>query len=362
MSRRPRGPGPEERREDATLMVHTRFYCGVDGGATKTWAVVGDGEGRLVGFGTGGPANYHLVGLEAAMQAVRRAVDGALSQAGLELGALARACFCLAADDSPEDHERIGRALAAMLPESLPFTWDNDSWAGLRGGTDKPWGAVVIGGTSTNSAAKAPDGSRAILRGLGRQSGNPGGSADIAIEAVFWALRMDEGSAPKTRLHGEILKALGLPDYDALIKEHREGGLAFSYRAMGVVTPLVFRLASEGDERAQDVLIRVGRWMGEQTGAVMRRVGIDGLESDVVLAGSVFRGENPLLIDSLTLHLHCFAPRARTRLPLYHPVIGAYLLALEADGLEATPALYEKIEETRDILPEPGPVTPGGLE
>jgi len=343
-------------------MSEARFFCGVDGGATKTWAVIGDAGGRLVGFGAGGPANYHLVGLEAAMHSVKSAVDAALSQAGLGLADLARACFCLAADDSPEDHERIGQALAGMLPGSLPFTWDNDSWAGLRGGTDRPWGAVVIGGTSTNSAAKAPDGSRAILRGLGRESGNPGGSADIAMEAVFWAFRMDEGSAPKTRLHGEILRALGLPDYDALVREHQEGGLAFSYRAMGVVTPLVFRLANEGDERAQDVLIRVGRWMGEQTGAVMRRAGIDELEADVVLAGSVYRGENPLLIDSLTLHLHRFAPRARTRLPLYHPVIGAYLLALEDDGLEAAPALYEKIEETKDILPEPGPALVGGLE
>ncbi len=30
-----------------------------------------------------------------------------------------------------------------MFPEGLEFSWDDDSWAGLRGGTDKPWGAVV---------------------------------------------------------------------------------------------------------------------------------------------------------------------------------------------------------------------------
>jgi len=343
-------------------MSEARFFCGVDGGATKTWAVVGDGEGRLLGFGAGGPANYHLVGMELAMQSVKKAVDGAASGAGVETAGLAGAYFCLAADDSPTDHENIGKALGKMLPDGLEFSWDNDSWAGLRGGTDKPWGAVVIGGTSTNSAAKGPDGRRAITRGLGRDSGNPGGSADIAMEAVFWALRMDEGSAPRTRLHEEVLRILDLPDYDSLIKEHREGGLAFAYRAMGLVTPLVFRLANEGDERAQDVLIRIGRWMGEQTGAVMKRAGIAGLEADVVLAGSVYRGENPLLIDSLTLNLHRFAPKARTRLPLYHPVIGAYLLALEEAGLEAGPALYENMERTRDILPEPGQVTGGGLE
>jgi len=58
-------------------------------------------------------------------------------------GGLARACFCLAAADSPADHQNIGKVLGKMFPEGLEFSWDNDSWAGLRGGTDKPWGAVV---------------------------------------------------------------------------------------------------------------------------------------------------------------------------------------------------------------------------
>lgn len=337
-------------------------FCGVDGGATKTWAVVGDGDGRLLGFGAGGPANYHLVGLDFAMQSVMTAVNAALAAAGFGPDRLTRACFCLAADDGPEDHARIGAALRDSLPSGLPFDWDNDSWAGLRGGTRRPWGAVVIGGTSTNSAAKAPDGRRAITRGLGRDSGNPGGSADIAKEAVFYAFRMDEGSHPKTRLHQAVLDALELPDYDALVREGREGGLAFSYRAMGLITPLVFRLASEGDPAAQDVLVDIGRLMGEQTGAVMRRAGIDGLEAEVVMAGSVFRGENPLLVDSLRLSLHRTAPRATLRLPLFHPVIGAYLLALEGAGLEVTDAVYAAIEATAGLLPQAGPVTLGGIE
>ncbi len=340
-----------------------RCFCGVDGGATKTWAVVGDAAGRLLGFGAAGPANYHVVGMESAMGSVLAAAGAAAAAAGVDLSDLERAGFYLSGDDSPRDHASIGEALAARLPPGLPFDWDNDSWAALRGGTPRPWGAVVIGGTGTNSAARGRDGRRAITRGLGRDTGNPGGSSDIAREAVFWAFRMDEGSCPKTRLHGAILRALDLPDYDSVLRCGQTGDLAFLYQAMAVVTPLVFRLANEGDEAAQRVLIDMGRMMGEQTGAVMRRVGLDGEEADVVMAGSLFRGESPLLIDSLTLHIHRFAPRARPRLPLYHPVVGAYLLALEGAGLETGPGTYERIEETLPgTLPEPGPVIVLGLE
>ena len=343
-----------------------RLYAGVDGGASKTWAVVGDGTGRLLGFGAGAGANYHVMGLDFAIDSVltalRTAVTAARSAVGAPpegapsgvLGLLARSAFYLAGDDTPEDHARLGEALGKILPPGAAYQWDNDCWAALRGGTTRGWGAVCIGGSGTNSAAVAPDGRRAILRGIGRDVGCPGGASDIAREAVFMAFRMDEGMRPKTRLHGAILEALGLPDYDAVVREYMENSFAFGYRAMGVVAPLVFRLADEGDEVAQDILIEMGRLMGEQTAAVIRRAGMERLEVEVVLAGSIYRGSSPLLVDSLTTAVHRTAPRARPVLPRYHPVVGAYLLALEGAGLEVGPATYANLERSLPgLLPEP---------
>jgi len=43
---------------------------------------------------------------------------------------------------------------------------------------------VLLHGSGTNSAALAPDGRRAILRGIGREVGCPGGASDIAREAI----------------------------------------------------------------------------------------------------------------------------------------------------------------------------------
>ncbi len=354
------------------------LVAGVDGGATKTWAVVGDATGRLLGFGAGGPANYHVVGLDLTIQSVTEALTTAATAAvaaagraptgisagssgpGEVLASLTRAAFYLAGDDSPADHAAIGEALARAFPAGVTLQWENDCWAALRGGTRKGWGAVCIGGSGTNSAAVSPSGRKAILRGLGRDTGVPGGSSEIAREALFWAFRMDEQMCPKTSLHGAILEVLGLPDYDAVVCEHRENSLAFGYRAMGVVTPLVFRLASKGDEVAQRVLIELGRQMGEQTAAVLRRADIDQEPADVVLAGSVFKGESPLLIDSLTLAIHRTAPKARPVLPLYHPVVGAYLLALEGAGETVGPETYANLDQTAPgLLPQPAPVTIG---
>lgn len=331
-----------------TALTVTRLLGGVDGGGTKTWALVGDDTGRLLGFGAAGPSNYQVVGLELAMDSVVTALRRALEAAGAPQGmaALERAAFYLAGDDTEEDHDCLGQALGRLVPPGVPFQWDNDCWAALRGGTKTGWGAVVIGGSGTNSAAVAPNGRRAILRGMGRDTGNPGGAADIAREAVYLAFRQDEDTVPRTRLHGAVLEALGLEDYDALVRESRRGGLAFALRAMALVTPLVFRLADDGDDAAQEVLVEMGRLMGEQTAAVIARVGLERSEVDVVLAGSVFRGSSPLLVDALTLALHRRCPRAKPHLPVYPPVVGAYLLALEGAGHKVGDATYANVERT----------------
>lgn len=366
------------------LMASIQLFAGVDGGATKTWAVVGDAAGRLLGFGAGGAANYHVIGLDFAIDSTVTALAEATAAACAAaktaprppsaasattpppasiLSVLTRSGFYLAGDDTKEDHARLGEALAKGLPPGAAYQWDNDCWAALRGGTRKGWGAVCIGGSGTNSAAVAPDGRRAILRGIGRDVGSPGGASDIARDAIFMAFRMDEGMRPKTGLHGAILVALELPDYDAAVREYMENSFAFGYRAMGVVTPLVFRLADEGDEVAQDILIEMGRLMGEQTGAVLKRAGIERLEADVVLAGSTYRGQSPLLIDSLTTAVHRSAPKATPVLPRYQPVVGGYLLALEGAGIRVGAEAYANLERSLPgLLPEPEPAALGELE
>ena len=45
------------------------YVFGVDAGGTKTICAIGDTSGRLLAVGEGGPANYKLVGSEAAQGA-----------------------------------------------------------------------------------------------------------------------------------------------------------------------------------------------------------------------------------------------------------------------------------------------------
>src|SRR2546423_13943834 len=58
------------------------YLLGVDGGGTKTHAVIADEHGRVLGEGFAGPSNPLRVGVNSAAAAVREAVDQACDAAG----------------------------------------------------------------------------------------------------------------------------------------------------------------------------------------------------------------------------------------------------------------------------------------
>lgn len=312
-----------------------RYFAGVDGGATKTAAICGDGEGNIVSHGLAGPSNYQIVGGAAAMHAVAEALEAALQQASLSRKEIEFIVFALSGADLPSDFETLQELLGNNFPD-IDFHLINDSWAAFRAGTDAPFGAISICGTGTNAAARNEEGVQKALRSLGYELGNWGGAADLAREALHHAFRSEEGTGPKSQLEHEVLAAFNgeFGDYSDLAEAMRED-FALKFRSIYLLPVTVFRTASEGDPVAQEILLRMGAAAGGDCAAVIKAVGMGEKTCDVVLAGGMYaaaRQHNPLLIDSFMLALHRAVPNARLRLPAFEPVVGAYLLAAEAGG------------------------------
>ena len=82
------------------------FVVGVDGGTTKTIALVADDRGHILGAGRGGNSNWTGPDVEEPMRVVAAAVQSALDQAGLTGSDIAMGVFGLAGADWPENYER----------------------------------------------------------------------------------------------------------------------------------------------------------------------------------------------------------------------------------------------------------------
>src|SRR5689334_11462210 len=124
---------------------------GLDGGNTKTVALVARLDGVIVGSGRGGCGDIYGAGsAKAAMAQVDAALFSAIKQAGhgVHLNQVAATCASMAGADWPEDIELIRRELDARgLRRNLGVY--NDAIGALRAGTPDGFGVAVACGTGT---------------------------------------------------------------------------------------------------------------------------------------------------------------------------------------------------------------------
>src|SRR5687767_2155840 len=141
-----------------------RYSVGVDGGASKTHALLIDETGCAVGFGKAGPSNHQVLGLNAAVHEIKTAIQGAYEDAGVPFGETEHAYLCLGGADLPIDYETLYKGLGNQnLAHAI--TIKNDTIAALRAGISRPWGVALICGTGFNAAARGPDGQEIVLPG-----------------------------------------------------------------------------------------------------------------------------------------------------------------------------------------------------
>lgn len=331
------------------------FVLGVDGGATKTMAVVGDHTGQILGAGLAGPTNYQITGLEAAMDNLNNAVHMAMSQADINIGQLDFAVFGLAGADFPVDFNNLTRGIQTLYP-GLDFEIVNDTWVGFRAGTDEDYGGVVIAGTGANFAAIAPNGVRISGRGMGYEWGGKDGSGSLIRSAFHYAFRSSDGTGPKTGLEQAVLSLLDFPSYDELSSYmyQTQGKLSRIYRKAAAIVPIIFQLATNGDEVCAGILIESGQSMGEIIGRMIKSLGSWKVPQDVVMVGSVFtKGANPLFIDSFAMSCHRFVPFARFKKPEMEPAGGAYIMGLNKTGIETKGEVRTKAIATFPEIPVP---------
>src|SRR5947209_4006987 len=120
-------------------MAVEQLFAGVDGGATKTQAVIVNQAGEEVSRAVSGSGNYQAVGLERAVGHTIAAVRGAAIAAGSDTP-IAAAWIGLAGIDRPADRT-ILQPFLAPLAEKVRLTNDAElGLAALRGG----FGITVI--------------------------------------------------------------------------------------------------------------------------------------------------------------------------------------------------------------------------
>jgi len=319
-----------------------RYFAGIDGGGTKTHCMICDENGTIVGEGKAGASNYQVVGSEASRLEIEKAFLAALSNSSLHMSNISYVFLGLSGADEPYDITEL-TFICQKIFNSIPFKIVNDVWICLRSALRQEWGVVSICGTGFNAAAKDIGGKEIILRAEGYELGNLGGGDQLARIALHYAFRADEGTGQETLLQTEIPKALCFPNMSMLFSAFRQSEELME-ESLGKIPPLVFKLAAQRDSVCQNILINLGKAMGEEICGVITRIGLEDSKFPIVLGGSIYGDcTSHLLIDALTIKIHQTAQNAFIIFPKRPPVAGALICALEEADIIINDTIYNNI-------------------
>jgi N-acetylglucosamine kinase-like BadF-type ATPase len=133
-----------------SLQVGSKPYLvGVDGGATKTVALIGTAA-RILGRGESGSSNYHNIGTVAARNAIRAAIVKANERAGFPRARVETAVVALAGVDTPKGFQ-VARQFVRRAKLAKQSYVIHDSVAALSAATRGKPGIVVNSGTGLES-------------------------------------------------------------------------------------------------------------------------------------------------------------------------------------------------------------------
>ncbi len=309
----------------------------LDGGGSKVDAALVARDGSLIGaarwpgsiYDGFGARSERLDGLAAAVAAVCR--DAGIDPERLPLAPIG--VFAVAGADLPADERRILRGLLrrGWTTRSL---LRNDTFAVLRAGTERAWGVGVVCGFGTNCAGVAPDGRTFRFPAVGSISGDWGGGVDIGREALWYAMRAQDGRGERTLLATLVPEHFGL-------RRPRQVMEAIHLRKMGEervveLPPVVFRAAAEGDAVARRIVDRQADEVVAMAGTAIRRLGMSGLDVHVVLGGGIFRNRFGPFFQRIEEGLRAVAPDVRVMVLTAPPVVGAALIGLDQIGSRAS--------------------------
>jgi glucosamine kinase len=300
------------------------LVLGVDGGGSKTRAVVADGAGEVLGEGLAGASNPLRVGVSEAAGAIRDAVDRACAEAGVRRGEIVAAEVGLAGVKRADIRERMRVAVAELGVKIVEVVTDAD--IALYGATEGKPGLVIIAGTGSVCCGINARGRRGCAGGWGPLVGDEGSGSWIARRALQAVARATDGRGRRTSLVEAACDYFNVAAADDLSTAIYAPNMT-NQRIAGFAGR-VGRAAKRRDVVAREIVEEAGRELAMSAAAVVRKLKMERERFQVAYVGGVFAA-GALILEPLSEDVARVAPRAFIAPPVLAPAEAAARMAGE---------------------------------
>jgi glucosamine kinase len=223
----------------------TLIVIGIDGGGSKTHAIVADEQGKTIGEVTGPASAVRPGQAEHSATVIAEVVRDAL--ASVEMTHVTPRVVAIGVAGAGRETERqelwqalAGKDLGTELVIHSDFSIALDDAFG-----DGP-GVLLIGGTGSVAFGRSPAGATARCGGWGPICGDEGSGAWIGRKALSVVTSAADGREPETALTGAILTAAQVNETTDLIAWAAQAKPA----DLATLAPVVLSVADSGDLRA----------------------------------------------------------------------------------------------------------------
>jgi len=313
-------------------MKNNRNYIvGVDGGGSKTEAVLADLKGKILVRVKTGSAHPRNIGVKKALENVALAIEKILPKEGKILSVF---LGLPAMEEEFKFKENIikkellkHKRISSIFKGKVII--GSDQLAGFRSGTDEKDGLVLIAGFGSVCHGWK-DKKEAMTDSCGYLS--EAGSAFFVGQKVLQAVFKDlDGRGEKTLLTKLLFQKLKIKNKENLIDK------IYSKKPIEIIPPFsIFcdTAAKKEDKITKNILIEAGRELALSANTVIKRLNFKNKKFPLVLIGSIFNSK--IVLDTAIKGIKKFAPKVKVIRPKAEPVIGAVKLAV-AEALPHLP-------------------------
>lgn len=264
------------------------FYLGVEGGATKSDAILCDENLKIVAQGKGKALNWH----DLKTDTVRKNLAGLISPLTKKTkGAKIYGIFGLSGVNTPKDKVFYTKLVRSVLPKGARFEVVNDSKVALESCCPEAINRIaVISGTGSNVYGE--NGSvTAWAVGWGFLLGDEGGGYDLGLKAVRAAIRSWDGRSKKTVLEDLVLegmKAKTMEDFHSKFLDNVSKSESIK-QYVSSFAPLLDKAILQGDWAAIKIRDRGAKELAKGVFAVASRLGFERERFCVGITGSQWK-------------------------------------------------------------------------
>lgn len=185
------------------------YYLGIDGGGTRTTAVVTDEKGNTITKKTGRTINFYSVGNETARNNLSDLMNEITAETGIKL--FESAFIGCSALDCEADEETTDMLCKGVI-NAENIKMHSDVYIALKSVKGAKFPCVAICGTGSIAASEDNDGSIHVSGGWGHILGDEGSAYSIAVNALKSCCQMcDKGE--KTPLLDSANEFFGTDDF-----------------------------------------------------------------------------------------------------------------------------------------------------